>query len=105
MKISSVFAVAAAFLLAGCVSETRSYDANGNLLGRCESERSFFLGNGGAVCTGSSNPKDQGIPPSGPGQRPPSIGPGESGKCPEGQVFQYGECYPMNPIIGKPKSP
>ena len=120
MKISAAFAVAAVLGLSGCVSTTRSYDANGNLLGRCEAERDLFFG--GAICTGSSNPKDQGIAPADlaavrqardaaikdlveQGQaQPPAYhstikpDPNSSVKCPEGQVYQYGQCYPLNPI-------
>lgn len=119
MKITLVLA-AAVLMMSGCVSSTRSYDANGRLLGYCEAERAFFLGNAGATCIGSSNPKDQGesVPlDSGsvkrmvdsmieaarlPERQEARISERQKAqaqhdasiKCPEGQTAVYGSCYP-----------
>ena len=102
MRIVTALLLLAAFGAQGCYAYVRTYDSNGNLLGECDSGG---IGWGWAVCTGSANPRDQGhADPLGPknktaGARPES----SSGDCPQGQVSQYGSCYPMNPIIGGSK--
>lgn len=94
MKTIAVFAVALG--LTGCVSTTRSYDASGNLLGSCTATRAFFLGSD-AVCTGSSNPKDQGE-----ASKTPPAEHRKDPRCPEGESVRDGSCYPIKPIFGSP---
>ena len=77
--------------LVGCVSTTRSYDAHGRLLGYCEAERAFFLSGSGAVCMGSSNPKDQGVAAPTDAQSTSEV-PADT-SCPSGQTLVKGRCF------------
>lgn len=40
--------------LTGCVSTVTTYDANGKMIGMCESKRGFIIG-GGSGCSGSAD--------------------------------------------------
>lgn len=51
-KVHWVLAVG--LLLSGCVSTVTTYDANGKMIGMCESKRGFVIG-GGSGCTGSAD--------------------------------------------------
>lgn len=46
--------LAVGLLLSGCVSTVTTYDANGKMIGMCESKRGFVIG-GGSGCTGSAD--------------------------------------------------
>lgn len=85
-RLPAAVAVVSTFLFSGCISSTRSYDAQGRLLGSCEAERAWILGGGRVVCVGSSNPLDQGVEVS---TRTSS---GGSYVCPPHREFIEGRC-------------
>lgn len=54
MKTLSFALILSALALTGCASKVITYDANGQIIGSCESKSGFFLG-AHASCTGTAN--------------------------------------------------
>jgi hypothetical protein len=54
MKHLAFIIVCLSLLTTGCASTVITYDGNGKMIGKCESQGGLVLG-GGAACTGSAN--------------------------------------------------